>query len=381
MKIAYCISALNHQAGMERIIIDKVNWLSRHGYDMTIIVGNSAPETMPFDIDPAVNLVYFGIEGTLSFEIPFLDPVLKEYRARLSEHLNAVHYDIVVSTGVADSHVLYKIKDGSRKVVEYHFALHHEEYFRKAYHQNLIYRLKGKLLTWCTIANGRRYDRVVVLTDGDYNEWRRYTRHVVKISNTSLINPSQVSTCDSHEVIAVGRLSAQKGFDYLIDAWAIVAQRHPDWNLSIYGCDNGEDNARVQAMYDKIDALQLSRDIIKGSTDNIVQRYIDSSIMVSSSRYEGFSLVLLEAGLCGLPLIAYDCPHGPSEIVDNGVNGILIPKVGDIQALADAICHLIENEPLRKQMGQQALHLKSRFSPDIIMPQWEHLFNSLLSQK
>ena len=95
------------------------------------------------------------------------------------------------------------------------------------------------------------------------------------------------------------------------------------------------------------------------------------------SRTEGLGLVLLEASACGLPLISYDCPSGPREIVTDGENGYLIPHVGDIDAMAEKICLLIENAELRKQMGEKAKLMVDKFSPLRIKEQWINLFDSI----
>ena len=95
-----------------------------------------------------------------------------------------------------------------------------------------------------------------------------------------------------------------------------------------------------------------------------------------SSRAEGLGLVLLEAASCGLPLIAYDCPSGPSEIISDGKNGYLISRVGDIATMADKICSLIENPVIRKQMGENAKQMVGKFSPSTIKEQWIALFNN-----
>ena len=103
----------------------------------------------------------------------------------------------------------------------------------------------------------------------------------------------------------------------------------------------------------------------------------ESSIFVFPSRYEGFGLVLIEAMINGLPCISFDCPYGPSEIIKNGHDGFLIPN-GNIQAMADKICYLIENENVRKEMGKKARHSAMRYAPENIMPLWEKLFNELV---
>jgi glycosyltransferase involved in cell wall biosynthesis len=167
-------------------------------------------------------------------------------------------------------------------------------------------------------------------------------------------------------VISAGRLDYQKGYDYLIPAWSAVAKKHPDWHLNIYG-----EGALRDSIQKQIDELKLTNVItLCGRTSDISEKYAQHSIYVMSSRAEGLGLVLLEAASCGLPLIAYDCPSGPSEIIENGKNGLLVGRVGDIKGMADAICTIIENEALRNEMGEKALQMVERFSIQNIKKEW-----------
>jgi len=378
MKIAYCISPLYTRGGMERIVSDKANWLADHGYDITIVIANQEGRPLAYPLDERINVVDFGIPDQQNERIYFLDPAIKQYRERLTTFLHDSPQDIVISTGLRECYFLHSIADGSKKIVEFHFTIHYQEMLREALGNGLLSRIKGKILTRMMIKHACKFDRIVALTDRDLAEWRQHTSRVVKIGNIiRLPETGQYATCERKEVIAVGRIHPLKGFDYLLRAWVLVSQKHPDWNLSIYG----EAKPHMQRQFDALlQELHLPATILKGRCEDVKSRYLDSSIVVCPSRCEGFSLVLLEAASCGLPLISYDCPTGPAEIIDNGVNGILVPKVGDIQGLADAICRLIEDEPLRKQMGLAARDIPKRFTTDKIMHQWEQLFNELVNE-
>ena len=171
--------------------------------------------------------------------------------------------------------------------------------------------------------------------------------------------------------IAVGRYTHQKGFDLLIKAWQIVYLKHPDWELHIFG---GGDNQSYANIANKLSL----KDVVTchGPVDDIRNEYLNSSIFVLSSRFEGFGLVLAEAMSVGLAPVAFTCPCGPRDIIHDGEDGILCEN-GNIVKLAEGICQLIENEQLRQEMGQKAAQNIQRYTIDNIMKQWDELFQEI----
>ena len=178
------------------------------------------------------------------------------------------------------------------------------------------------------------------------------------------------SSCEAKRVIFVGRLDPQKGYQYLNDIWRIVEKRHPDWRLDIYG--EGADLQENKSMIP-----QGQQVYPHAQTINILDKYKESSILVLTSVYEPFGLVMPEAMSCGIPVVAFDCPYGPSEIITDGTDGFLI-NCYDVEAFADKLCLLMENDALRKKMGQNAILSSQRFTKDKIVPQWISLFESLV---
>ena len=129
----------------------------------------------------------------------------------------------------------------------------------------------------------------------------------------------------------------------------------------------------------KIKQLDINIRVNDGTPD-IFDRYCDSSIFILTSVYEPFGLVLPEAMSCGLPVVSFDCDYGPREIITDGVDGYLVP-LGNVEMFADRVCQLIENPLLRQKMGQAGILSSKRFSPEIIMPQWDKLFKRITSNK
>jgi glycosyltransferase involved in cell wall biosynthesis len=178
------------------------------------------------------------------------------------------------------------------------------------------------------------------------------------------------SDCTAKRVLFVGRFEEQKNIGELISIWQLVHSKHPDWKLDLYG-----DGAQWEKYKQEADALNINIEVHKPSSQ-IMDVYRRSSIFVLLSLYEPFGLVIPEAMSCGLPVVTYDSPYGPSSIISDGEDGFLIPMHG-CQAFADRVCQLIEDQELRQSMGKHAIESSRRFSADKIMPMWKQLFEKL----
>lgn len=177
-----------------------------------------------------------------------------------------------------------------------------------------------------------------------------------------------------HNIIAVGRLTYQKGFDLLLRAFAANADI-ANWRLTIVG--EGHDRRVLQ---DQARALAIDHLVdFVGIIDDVMPLLKKSDIFVLSSRFEGFPNALLEAMQCGLPVVAFDCPSGPAEIVRDGVNGLLVQRE-NVQGLSDAMRNLMEDPTLRARLAARASLFEPRFSPEFIFERWENLINDVLNE-
>ena len=362
-RIAYIIEGMYNSGGMERVLSVCANSLCQD-LDVSIVTLYQKGRPTYFPLDNRIHCYDLGLEGVANRTL------LKE---RLTEFLMSHHFDIVISMGGIDMYYLHSIKDGSRKIVWFHFAINIAETTWAGPNPGIAKKMKAKIQTWRRIYHARKYDNIVVISKADLESWKSHTDKVLCIYNPVTIDCSAMADNCAKAVISVGRLDYQKGYDYLIDTWKRVAEKHPDWKLRIFGEGPLRNHLQKQ-----IDQQQLSTIItLCGRASNIAEKYVEHSIYVMSSRAEGFPLALLEASACGLPLIAFDCPSGPGEIIEDGRNGYLIPKVGDVQTMAEKICQLIENDNLRKQMGENAKNLVDKYSPSKIKEEWMKLFYSL----
>ena len=217
---------------------------------------------------------------------------------------------------------------------------------------------------------------VVTLTEGDATDWRKVNPHVSVIPNVVSLNVSgHYSNCEAKSVIFVGRFSKQKDIRTLLTVWMLVHQTHPDWQLEIYGGYGGQQNSLLPVIQ------QMGANIIVHEpTQHIFEGYLESSIFLLTSRFEPFGLVIPEAMSCGLPVVAFDCPYGPADIISDGIDGFLI-KDRDVNLFAEKVCLLMDNPDLRKKMGQAGILSSQRYKADNIMPLWKELFEQLINKR
>ncbi|MFD6619995.1 glycosyltransferase family 4 protein [Streptomyces albidoflavus] len=187
----------------------------------------------------------------------------------------------------------------------------------------------------------------------------------------------QPSTRDSKVIVAAGRLIPVKRYDRLIDAFAKVADAHPEWTLRIYGRGPKKDELRAQ-----IDALGLyERIFLMGPVSPIETEWAKGAIAAVSSDMESFGMTIVEAMHCGVPVIATDCPHGPAEIIDHDVNSVLVPLDAGVDGYATALDRLMGDAILRSELGEGARERAATFAPDAIARRYETLFEELSAAK
>ena len=167
-------------------------------------------------------------------------------------------------------------------------------------------------------------------------------------------------------VMGMGRLTDEKGFDQLLRAFAMVADKHRVWSLVIWG--EGPLRGELEVLRDELGLG--GRVSFPGWTSDPFREMGRAGLFVLSSRYEGFGMVLAEAMACGLAVVSFDCPSGPGEIVRHGFDGLLVPR-GDVVALSVAMDRLLSDKAERYRLGDRALEVTKRFDKDEVMGMWE----------
>ncbi len=378
MKVFYIYTALTTKGGADRVITEKANWLAEHGYEVGIITDSQMGRPPIFPLSPKVNLINLDIDFAKEYGHPFLMRIymyyklMNDYKNKLKNIFHSENPDIVISTMGRDMDFLPEIYNKGIIIGEAHTTKH----FLRNFHLLEEKGLPFKQIAWYwrrkMNKSAKKLSAIVVLTKEDAKSWKKTNRTIV-IPNSLPFEPEESSKLNNKQAIAVGRYNDAKGYQYLIEAWNIVHKKHPDWIINIFG--SGELKNVVKESIDKYNLQNVL--IMHEPTDSIMDKYLESSFCVVSSKYEGFSMVILESMSCGVPVVSFDCPHGPRNIIKNGEDGILVDYL-NTNALADNICKLIESPQLRKEMGAKAKINIKRYSRDNVMKQWTDLFNDLL---
>ena len=375
MKLIYCIASVYNPGGMERVLLNKLRWwLRRGGCELMVVTTDQQGRPPFYEFPPEVRMVDLGINYTEDNGRGALAHALAYFRKRhlhrkaLSALLMREKADFVISLYPSESSFIPDIKDGSRKILE----LHYSKQFRLQYNRKGLMGLMDRIRTRMDERLVRRFDRFVVLTRQDAAMWGQ-------LPNLSVI-PNAAITQDiphktgNHRVIAVGRLDYQKGFDRLLDAWALIPEElRKTWRLDIFG--QGEWEQMLNGQIARLGIQDSAR--INAPTNRIFEEYASSDFLVMTSHYEGFPMVMIEAMACGVPAVSFDFLCGPRDIIAPGLNGVIVPE-GDIPALAAEMQRLMEDPARLENMSAQARKISEAYSEEAVMARWNLYFTDML---
>lgn len=353
--IGFLIVNFSNGGGTERVTSIIANGLDKIGYKIYIIScqGNGMGHFSTID----------GVSCLSLHGENYKNSIIR--RKKNFDHLKRIvikkHIDVMIAVDVALYLYLYPLQ--KRKLCKC-IAWEHFNY----------YIVPKRIVRFARKKAAEKADCVVVLGKNDLTNYQLHYRHINRIEyiyNPIAVDLSHSLDTSQKQVIAIGRLEYQKGFDELIKIWNLVEPKFPDWHLVIYG----EGSLHHQLQND-IDQLKLKNIMLKGYTNDVSKELEKSSIFVLTSRYEGFVLVLLEAQSKRLPCVSFNCKEGPAEIIENNVNGFLIPP-GDIKKFANKLSSLMRSEELRKSFSEQSQKDLYRFNRDSIINKWVNLIESL----
>lgn len=365
-KLLYITNQISGSGGLERVLSIKTSYLADFmDYDVHIASINKDQNELFYDFSNKItfhNIKYphGAIKGLIS------------YTKELKTIVRSVNPQIIIvcDDGLKGFFVPKIIGSKYVYIYERHISRLVVDSEKNKSIKNKVF---GKLTHSLMNIGAKYFDVFVVLTKANLNEWK--SKNLKVIANPLSFYPENTSSLNNKKIIAVGKHCHQKGYDRLLKSWKIVLNECPDWILEIYGAfnvDHDLDNLSKELSIDK--NVKLHKPI-----KNIEDKFLESSIHVLSSRFEGFGMVIIEAMSCGVPSISFDCSCGPSDIIKHKKDGLLIEN-GNIQLFSKALIELIQNEQKRKQMGKAAKINVKRYLPQNILIQWDELFTSLINK-
>ena len=385
-KIVLCTPALYSAGGVERVVSYKASYFAEQlGYDVTTIVTEGKGNACYFPLSDKVKVINFELGFEELWKASFIKKIFlyltkqRQYKMLLKDELMRIRPDITISMLRREINFLSDIPDGSKKIGELHVNRANYRNF-EANDSNGLKRLFARFWMKNLVGKLERLDQLVVLTDKSKNSWPELSNvTVIPDPITIEVKSEKVKSekCDNR-VVTIGRYAYQKGYDLLLQAWAEVKRvksegvKSKEWTLEIFGQGNQTDYRELM----KELGIDANRCHLNGPVEDVVKVYQDSSIFVLSSRFEGFGMVLIEAMACGLPVVSFDCPAGPDEIITDGVDGLLVPS-GDVHALAEKLMTLMSDEDLRKRLGKQARLTAQRYDMANLANQWTALFDRM----
>ena len=381
MKIAYVYPEFARLAGTERVLIDKMNYLAdQDDVEVMVVTYEQGSHPFAYPLSSKVKHVDLEVRFYQLYQYNIIVRLFKWYQSckllkrRFNQLMDESKPDIVITT-TYHGKILEMIDECPTRFVKLL-----ESHIDKRYIHCNDPTNRQKWTTWIrSIYNMKvldrkapKFDVIIALHSKDAEEWSHYLKTMVIANIVHLNETGRYSDQEGKRVIFVGRYIYQKGISDLFRIWKIVHDRHPDWRLDLYG---DGDVSEIRTSDEECSMMNI---YVHGADANIFERYLESSVFVLTSLYEPFGLVMPEAMSCGLPVVAFDCPSGPANIITDGVDGFLI-KDRNVKQFADRLCQLIESPDLRRSMGNAAIQSSQRYSPIRIMAQWMSLFRELVN--
>lgn len=361
MRILYITNGITGSGGLERVLSVKASMLVEDfGYEVHIISLNEKGEDTFFDFSPKIIRHDLKVSGNAYV-------YLQTYLCGMRRTVEQVQPDIisVCDDGLKGFFLPRLLNTEVPVIYERHVSKLIEGRASQSFIQNMMTRSKWILME----KMAADFSKFIVLTEGNKKEWK-LLNNIEVIPNPLPFSSKPPSSRQSKTVICVGKISYQKGQDLLLEIWNKIWKKYPDWKLELYGKSDGS----------FLDTVKLKEKNIYHypPVKNIQEKYLESSVYVLPSRFEGFGMVIIEAMSCGLPVVSFDCPHGPGDIITDGQDGFLIEN-GHIESFAEKLSQLMQNADLRQEMGSAARESSKKYLPEQIASQWDRLFKSLLS--
>lgn len=356
--LLYITNGLSGSGGLERVVCLKASYFADTlKYNVHVIVLNEKGKSPYYDICPDVTLHNIDAGGNL-FRF------YHKYISGVRHVINRTDPDIifVADDGLKGLYAPMMFNSSAQFIYERHTT--------KAINGS---GLKARIINKLMDFGSKSFDRFVVLTEKNRNDWKKASGLTVIPNPLPFPVIPETASDNIHnrkKIISVGSMSYVKGHDILIKAWTGIYHKFPEYSLHIYGAEKENYDCLKKLIHNN--NLQHTVFLHQPEKD-IKQRYLESAVCVLPSRVEGFGMVLIEAMACGSPCIATAC-EGPMDIVTSGKDGIIVP-IDDVSRLSDAIALLLNDSQMLQQYSTAAMHAAKKYSIEHIMAQWDKLIN------
>ncbi|GAB5563230.1 MAG: glycosyltransferase family 4 protein [Winogradskyella sp.] len=368
MRVTYIVRSINGTTGLERMILFQTNYfINKFNYEIDIVLLNTQFKlnNSNFEINDKIKFTHLKCFKDNSFGYLTKVNSINKAIKKINPDVIMVCIDEIFGLTLG----LF-LTDQIPKIYQRHTTKQMNLGFSsESFKDKVINFIKTQLI----VRSGFSYDKFVVLSEEHKSHWSHLNNLEVINNPITTEYSNKGAELKNKVVIAVGRQSYEKGFDMLLRSWKKVLDNFPDWTLKIYGNENPK-----LALKDLAKELLINDNVqFYNHTSNIEEVYLGSSLLVCSSRIEGFPLVLLEAMALGVPVVSFDCDIGPRAIIKDNEDGLLVP-LNDIDELCNSIKILISNYDLRQKLGKKAKENIIRFSPELVMNNWKILIEELV---
>lgn len=356
---------MDQVGGVARIETDKVNWLAKHGYDVTVCDIEDWPMHPYYPLDERVKFLVGHITTTPGGLWQRAKNVCRAVQKVLSI-IEEEKPDVIINAHCpVVTWILPFVARHIPKIAEMHQSRQGLEVFNKW----AMSKMMSRLHLFLTRFIYGRYAKFVTLTTADMQSWK--LKNSVCIPNFSNIKPTIRQPIEHRQIIMLARLMPQKRIDLMIRVWQKLASQFPNWKVRVFG--EGEMRSELQK---QIDEANLSESFqLMGATKNVQAEIQNSDILCLTSEYEGFGIVLIEAMNMGVPVVAMEYV-GVHDIIENGIDGVVVP-FGNVDEYVQKLSELILSEQRRKQIAIRAYQSVAKFDSEAIMQKWTRLFGEI----
>lgn len=367
MKIVYCTDQVYLHGGIEKVLAQKINYFINKKYEVHLITSEQKERPFCYEMNKEVkhhNLNIDYIRTKSYFSLDNLRQVPKHFKI-LKETLSKIKPDVIVICNYTfDFYFIPFLAKKAKTIREYHASRFYSS--MALVNASLFKKMINKVNNFFE----KKYSHVVLLN----NDERQYykSKNLIVIPNAILFDKKAEVKLEKREqiIIAAGRIAPVKQFDHLIDIWEQLYKKHPKWSVHIYGEGNID---LVNELNYAIEKRGIKNIVLKGVTNHLGDKMKKASLFAMTSLTECFPMVLLEALSSGLPIISYNSPHGPKNIVLNKEDGVIV-KHNNKEAFAKQLNELIINEKKREEYSENAYNNVLKFHEDVVMDKWIALF-------